>query len=321
MSLYKRTDSEVWWADISHPTHPRLRVSTGSTDRLEAQKIHDQLKADLWKRAPKLAGNTWGKAVTAWLEVEDRSESELLSLRKFGRYFKDRPLDRITGADVEQALSFCQTAGTYMRYRTMVMAILNVARKRKWLAEVPDIPVRKDKKKKTREWLTYEQWEKLYDELPKHLRAPAVVAVNTGLRQSNVFGLRWSNVDLDRRLVVVHAEDIKDNDDLAVPLNDAALAAIKAQEGLHHEFVFTFRGKPMAKPKYAFVDACRRASVHGFTWHGFRHTWATWHIQNGTPLEVLQKLGGWADLRMVLNYAHHTPGYVAQYANNVRKKV
>ena len=320
MSLYKQPGSQVWWADISHPTHPRLRVSTGSTDRLEAQKVHDQLKADLWKRAPKLAGNTWGKAVTAWLEIEDRSESELLSLRKFGRHFKDRPLDRITGTDIEQALSFCQTAGTYMRYRTMVMAILNVARKRKWLAEVPDIPVRKDKKKKTREWLTYEQWEKLYDELPKHLRAPAVVAVNTGLRQSNVFGLRWSNVHLDRRLVVVHAEELKDDDDLAVPLNDTALAAIKAQAGLHPEFVFTFRRKPMAKPKYAFTDACRRAGVPGFTWHGLRHTWASWHVQNGTPLEVLQKLGGWSDLRMVMNYAKFSPGFVAQYANNVGKK-
>lgn len=37
------------------------------------------------------------------------------------------------------------------------------------------------------------------------------------------------------------------------------------------------------------------------------------------PLDVLQRLGGWSDLRMVMNYAHHAPGYLAQYANNVRK--
>jgi integrase len=62
-------------------------------------------------------------------------------------------------------------------------------------------------------------------------------------------------------------------------------------------------------------------SYQGFTWHGFRHTWATWHVQNGTPLDVLQKLGGWSDLRMVMNYAHHAPGFAAGFVGNNRKKV
>ena len=30
--------------------------------------------------------------------------------------------------------------------------------------------------------------------------------------------------------------------------------------------------------------------------------------------------GGWSDLRMVMNYAHHAPGFVAQFVNNVRKR-
>lgn len=320
MSLYKRPNSNVWWTNISHPEHPRVRRSTGTTDRVEAQRIHDEIKAELWRTPVTPKTITWGSAVNAWLDIEDRSESELLSLRKFGLHFPDRPILRVTGDDIANALLFCETAGTYMRYRAMIVAILNVAKRKKWIRELPDIPVRRDKKKKTRAWLTHEQWEKLYAELPQHLRAPAVVAVNTGLRQSNVFGLRWCDVDLERRLVTVHAEDTKDDDDLAVPLNDDALAAIKAQEGLHDEFVFAFRGKPMVKPKGGFKDACTRAGVPEFTWHGFRHTWASWHVQNGTPLEVLQKLGGWSDLRMVMNYAKFAPGYVAQFVNNVRRK-
>ena len=319
MSLYKRKNSDIWWVNISHPNHPRVRRSTFTADREEAQRIHDQIRAELWSTPKTVAGLTWGKAVNAWLDIEERSESELLSLRKFGRYFADRKLSQITGLDIANALSFCQTAGTYTRYRTMIVAILNVAKKRKWLAEVPDIPVRRDKKKKTRKWITPEQWEKLHDELPAHLRAPAVFALNTGLRQSNVFGLRWKDVDLGRKLVVVYAEDIKDNDHLAVPLNDDAVAAIQTCQGVHDEFVFTYRGKPIGKPKAGFNDACTRAGVPGFTWHGFRHTWATWHVQNGTPLEVLQRLGGWADLRMVMNYAQFAPGFAAQFVNNVRK--
>lgn len=320
MSLYKQTGSEIWWVSISVPGHPRVRRSSGVTDRVEAQRFHDEVKAGLWS-APKVKGRkSWGDAVVAWTTIEDRSKSELLSLRKFGRTFGDPPLDRITGEQIEVALKFCKTAGTYTRYRTMIVAILNNAIKRKWLREMPDIPTRNDKKKKVRMWLTHEQWDKLYEALPEHLKAPAVFALNTGLRQANVFGLCWSEVDLERALVVVEAEDTKDNDHLAVPLNDDAIEALKSQVGKHADFVFVYRNKPLLKPKAGFKDACVRAGIPEFTWHGLRHTWATWHIQNGTPLEVLQKLGGWSDLRMVMNYAHHAPGFAAQFVNNVRKK-
>jgi integrase len=85
----------------------------------------------------------------------------------------------------------------------------------------------------------------------------------------------------------------------------------------------------MGSPKTGFQAACIRAGLghydernkyQGFTWHGLRHTWATWHVQNETPLDVLQKLGGWSDLRMVMNYAHHSPGHLARFANNNLKK-
>lgn len=316
MALYRRKDSDVWWVDISHPHHPRVRESTGTADRLEAQRIHDKLKADLWTRAPRRADKTFSDAVGAWLAVETRSESELLSLAKFDRYFPDRALRAITGTDVEQALSFCETAGTYMRYRTMIVAILNLARKRKWVSEVPDIPVRRDKKPAERRWLTHDEWSRLYAALPDHLKGPAMLAVQTGLRQANVFGLKWKDVDLPRRVLVVSGADAKSGKGIPVPLNHAAIEAIQAQAGKHHEFVFTYRGRPMAKPKEGFAQALRDSGVPDFTWHGLRHTWATWHVQNGTPLDVLQKLGGWSDLRMVMNYAHHTAGHLARYAGN-----
>jgi len=41
------------------------------------------------------------------------------------------------------------------------------------------------------------------------------------------------------------------------------------------------------------------------------HTWATMHMQAGTPLHVLQQLGGWASSQMTQRYAHFTPGHLA----------
>ena len=323
MSLYKQDGSIYWWANVSIPGQRRVRESPGETDRVAAQKRHDEIKVALWNEPVELRGKTWGKAVETWCAVEPRSDSELLSLAKFSRRYKNRKLTDVTPESVDAALSFCTTTGTYMRYRTMIAAILNLANVKVKLTS------RKDKKKKVRDWLTHDQWVKLYVELPAHMKPMAEFAVETGLRQANVLGLTWSRVDLQRKVVWIEAEDTKADTAISVPLSRKALDVLTAQKGQHSKFVFTYRGEPIKEIKTAFKAACVRAGVgrndqdghyQGFTWHGLRHTWATWHAQNGTPLEVLQKLGGWSDLRMVMNYAHHSPGHLASYADNAGVK-
>ena len=42
---------------------------------------------------------------------------------------------------------------------------------------------------------------------------------------------------------------------------------------------------------------------------------------NGTPLEVLQKLGGWKTLQMVTRYAHLAPEHLARYADNAAPQI
>jgi integrase len=328
MSLYKREGSEIWWVNIRHAGR-RVRRSTGTPDRAAAQQAHNEIQIELWTLVPNTSEHTWGDAVELWTTAETRSDSELLSLAKFGKGYPDRVLASVTAESIEEALKFCKTAATFMRYRTMIMAILNRAKAKDWITTLPKVATRRDKKKKTREWITQAQWAKLYAELPKHMKPMAEFAVETGLRQANVLGLTWARTDVERKLVWVEADETKGDAALPIPLSEGALRVLAECKDQHDEFVFTYRGKPIKEVKTSFCAACVRAGLgswgddaryHGFTWHGLRHTWATWHVQNGTPLEVLQKLGGWADLRMVMNYAHHSPGHLASYANNVRKK-
>jgi len=56
-----------------------------------------------------------------------------------------------------------------------------------------------------------------------------------------------------------------------------------------------------------------RAGIENFRWHDLRHTWASWHIQRGTPLQVLKELGGWATLEMVQRYAHFSAEHLTPY--------
>jgi integrase len=57
----------------------------------------------------------------------------------------------------------------------------------------------------------------------------------------------------------------------------------------------------------AWRNALKRAGVTDCRWHDLRHTWASWLIQNGTPLFDLQEMGGWKPAAMVRRYAHRAP--------------
>jgi hypothetical protein len=82
--------------------------------------------------------------------------------------------------------------------------------------------------------------------------------------------------------------------------------------------VFTFKGKPVVQVSTAaWYKAMRRAGIENFRWHDLRHTWASWHVQSGTPLNVLQELGGWASYAMVQRYAHLAADHLAPWADRL----
>ena len=54
-----------------------------------------------------------------------------------------------------------------------------------------------------------------------------------------------------------------------------------------------------------------------FRWHDLRHTWASWHVQNGTSLQELQMLGGWSSFEMVLRYTHLSGDHLRDAANRI----
>jgi integrase len=63
---------------------------------------------------------------------------------------------------------------------------------------------------------------------------------------------------------------------------------------------------------YSYVRACGlRIATDGFD---LRHTWASWHVQRGTPLYVVQKMGAWESEGMVRRYAHLAPSHLRQHA-------
>ena len=165
-------------------------------------------------------------------------------------------------------------------------------------------------------FLTRNQAAALLKELPEHLRDMATFSLATGLRAANVTGLTWQQVDLHRKMAFVLPEQAKACRAIPVPFNDAAMAVVQRQKGKHVHKVFTFEGEPVKQVNTkAWKKALNRAGIEDFRWHDLRHTWASWHVQNGTPLHVLQELGGWQSATMVRRYAHFGVEHLAAYAD------
>ena len=323
MSIYKR--NSIWWVEFIAPDGKRIQRSTGTGDRQQASEYEAKLKSDLWRvyhlgEKPRLL---WKEAVVRFMkETQNKDRVNEISIFKyldplFGHLYLDEIRRMHIDTIIQQRLDEGVSNATVNRLLQKLRAVLNKAHK-EWevKCEPPYIKLLKEPKKRVR-WLTENEAHRLILALRPHIADMALFSLETGLRESNVTLLRWEQVDLSQRLVYIEGDDILKSDKaFVVPLSDTAIEVIKRQIGRHCERVFTYKGKPVRRANTkSFKQACKNAGIENFRWHDLRHTWATWHVQRGTPLEVLQELGGWTDYKMVQRYAHFSHDHLLKYVN------
>lgn len=338
MPIYRRKGSSLWYFDIN-VNGRRVRQSTGTEDRKKAQEYHDRLKAQLWEqeRLGTKRRYTWREAVVRYIreataEGKASLENDQHALRWLDPHLGDKHLDEIDKAMVAHITAERQKpyvrvyktgqerqcvpgVDTVNRFLTTFRAVLYKARDEwEWIDRVPKVKALKGSKSRVR-WISREEADRLIAELPKHLAAMAEFSLQTGLRRANVTHLEWSQVDLARRTAWVLGEKTKNRKALAVPLSAKAVAILQARKAAQEQdetereqplrWVFAKAGKPVHQTSTrAWREALKKAGIEDFCWHDLRHTWASWHVQNGTPLHVLQELGGWSSIKMVQRYAH-----------------
>ena len=240
MSIYKRKDT--WWIQFTAPDGTRVQRSAGTKIKQEAQELHDRLKADAW-RTKNLGAKpirTWQEAVIKWLTEQEHKrslETDKYHLRWLDEFLNNKNLNQIDKVMLERITEAKKAEGssnaTANRVLSLIRAILNRAKNEwEWIDGVPNFRFLPEPNERIR-WLTHDEASKLLTELPSHLEAMARFALATGLREANVTGLKWSQVDLKRECAWVDAAQAKAKKPISVPLNANAMTVLRNQQGQH----------------------------------------------------------------------------------------
>lgn len=327
MPIYKR--GNTYWIDISKPDGSRIRRSAGTKEKEKAQQLHDKLKHEAWavknldKRPERLFEDL---VLLAMRDAEHHAN--IKCIRIYARYwlntFEGRLVSSLSGEEIMDNLPTHNSIthkrlsnASKNRYRSFVMRGFSLAHKNGWIDRVPYCQTLREPKVRIR-WLDKSEARSLIENLQHEwMKNLCSFALLTGARLREILSLTWKDIDLSLRRAVVKAENAKSGRARQLPLSDDAVAILN-RIPRDFEYVFSSNGRMHDYfVRSDFSRALKLAGIDDFRFHDLRHTWASWHVQDGTPLMALKELGGWEKLEMVNKYAHLSGEHLGRFSGAV----
>ena len=317
-SLYKRNGSSVWWVRFQL-NGSRIQRFSSTTRKSQALTFLARVMEEERQRQEQ-----GFKKVRFDALCEEYQQLHLPILKPGTRYnylqhitalkayFADRYIDEIRKTHIAEFVAHKKRDGlkppTIRRYLATLSSLFSFAERSGWLNQNPlarfDRRSLPESQPRTR-FLSRKEYRRLLAAAEPHLKPIVEMAVETGLRQRELLGLRWDQLDLDRREVRLTVT--KSNQPRVVPLSDRGVAIFVATAPIGDSpFVFTNprTGQRYRNLRQSFQKACSRAGISDFRWHDLRHTFASWHVQSGTDLYRLSRILGHSTLQMTTRYAH-----------------
>jgi len=207
---------------------------------------------------------------------------------------------------------------TVHQLRSILSKIFSTAQRWEYLERNPtrhvQVPSLVNIREKTT--LTPEQVRALLGELEEPYRTMVLLAVLSGLRRGEIFGLRWKYVDFEECSVIVaecsyegHASAPKTRASRRKVFVDKpvveALRRLRPADANPESLVFCTDHGTALNPNNirnrVLVPACKRAKIPQVAWHSFRYTYSTWANPSGESIKALQAQLGHTDSRLTLS--------------------
>ena len=150
------------------------------------------------------------------------------------------------------------------------------------------------------------------------MRLIDLIAVTTGMRSSEIWGLLWSDIMHSEGLIAVRAK-LKGGKMRYVPM-PSELAWEMQEFGVaanDNVRVFPLKKGTVGERRRlegSFDDLLERAGIREFRFHDLRHTFASWYMMNGGDLYELAKILGHSNIKMTERYAKLGRAHIAKTA-------
>ena len=349
-SVYRRKDGS--WCGILtvgwSPEGKQLRRYIYRSDKTAVLEALDKLRADLRSGLPIDSPRmNLADFLARWLEdavrVRVRSSTYRRHQDLVRLYIAPRlggvPLGRVTPMHIQNLLADLERGQKSPRLRQMVYATLHAALNRavRWnlvarnpcdAAEKPRAP-----RPEMKTWTVAQVNQFLAAAQQDRLYALYVLALTTGMRQGELLGLSWPDMDLKAGTVSVRRQLTQDLQLLEpktaaarrlIVLPEVAVAALRKHRARmlaeghlsgdgnpqHLVFVDTV-GHPLRQSnllRRSFFPLMKQAGVPRIRFHDLRHTSATMLLAQGVHPKIVQERLGHAQIGMTLDtYSHVTP--------------
>jgi integrase len=339
--IFERPKSSgLWWVRY-HDAAGRLRREKAGTEGM-AKKLYQKRKTEALQ-GKRLPESIRRKQVLV-SELLDAAAEHIKSRYRGQRLGADghdyryatlkavlgnRPAEAVTAQEIERSLSKLSEdrkwkPASFNRHKAFLSLAwrLGVESGKVQSSPVRLVHRRREDNGRVR-WLSTDKETKLRAVIEAHYPAelPAFeLALHTGMRLSEQYGLQWDCVDFERRQITIPRS--KHGGIRYIPLDDTAVAAllkvrssgngsapvmVTGEAG--HGYLI---GHAPKTPKEWFSAACRKAEVADFSWHCLRHTFASRLVMAGVGLRTVQELMGHKAIAMTCRYAHLSPDHQAE---------
>lgn len=258
--------------------------------------------------------------------VEDKRLMNVV-IKEFGQYYLSNVKSSIVKKWIDD-LKKAKKAGSTINHHLTALSVLIDTAMKEWGYKLPKNPCKMVKRmpqgKARKRRLMPGEEEFITNECINSritfLSAAMKLAVDTGIRQSEIFRLVWENIDLEKAVAI--ARDTKNGDDRYAPLSSRAITIFKSLPQATEGKVFTFSQHGVAssmrnaitRARTKYHEDCKKAGKepkNGFLedlrLHDLRHDATSRFFEMDLDIMEVASITGHKTLKILKDYTHLRP--------------